>query len=191
MVSTRGIVFDSAGHLLTVESGKGVTAHTLGSDGCITTSKTLISQNNLNHGIALNANGTTLYASSMTTVWSWTYDPQTVAIVASSKTVVVKGMFAGGHPTRTLIFSPTNQNLLLVSHGSNDNFDYPSGDVNTARSAVKVFDINAVPTGGHSYVTGGHQAGYGLRNEVGLTFDSNNMFVTLSDYVKGANLIYI
>jgi hypothetical protein len=70
MISARGIVFDTAGNLLVVESGKGITAHTLDASGCIVSSKTLIKQNNLNHGICLN--GTALYASSMTAVWKWT-----------------------------------------------------------------------------------------------------------------------
>jgi glucose/arabinose dehydrogenase len=174
MISARGVIFDSAGNLLVVESGKGITAHTLDATGCIVSSKTLIKQNNLNHGIYLN--GTTLYASSMTTVWKWTYDPKAIA-VGSTKTVVVAGMYNGGHPTRTLIISPNHPNLLAVSHGSNDNFDFPSGNVNVARANIKVFDMDAVPTGGYNYVTGGHTPAYGLRNEVGLTFDPNNMFV--------------
>lgn len=179
MISARGIVFDAAGNLLVVESGKGITAHTLASDGsgCIASSKTLIKQNNLNHGIYLN--GTSLYASSMTTVWKWTYDPKAIA-VGSTKTVVVTGMYNGGHPTRSLIISPKHPNLLIVSHGSNDNFDFPSGNVNTARSNIKVFDMNSVPSGGYNYVTGGQTPAYGLRNEVGLTFDPNNMFVNIS-----------
>jgi glucose/arabinose dehydrogenase len=174
MISARGVIFDSAGNLLVVESGKGITAHTLDATGCIVSSKTLIKQNNLNHGIYLN--GTTLYASSITTVWKWTYDPKAIA-VGSTKTVVVAGMYNGGHPTRTLIISPNHPNLLAVSHGSNDNFDFPSGNVNVARANIKVFDMDAVPTGGYNYVTGGHTPAYGLRNEVGLTFDPNNMFV--------------
>lgn len=181
MLSARGIIFDTAGNLLVVESGKGITAHTLDAFGCITSSKILIKQNNLNHGIYLN--GTTLYASSMSTVWKWSYDPKAIS-VGSTKTVVVTGMFNGGHPTRSLIISPNHPNLLIVSHGSNDNFDFPSGNVNVARSNIKVFDMNAVPTSGHNYVTGGHTPAYGLRNEVGLTFDPNNMFVAITNAVK-------
>jgi len=47
MISARGVVFDTAGNLLVVESGKGITAHTLDGSGCIASSKTLIKQNNL------------------------------------------------------------------------------------------------------------------------------------------------
>lgn len=185
MITARGIVFDTAGNLLIVESGKGITAHTLASDGsgCIASSKTLIKQNNLNHGIYLN--DTTLYASSMTTVWKWTYDPKAVA-VGSNKTVVVTGMYNGGHPTRSLIISPNNPSLLIISHGSNDNFDFPSGNINIARSNIKVFDMNSVPTGGYNYVTGGQTPAYGLRNEVGLTFDP--IICSLSLFNPPANL---
>ncbi|KAL2061658.1 hypothetical protein VTL71DRAFT_7035 [Oculimacula yallundae] len=172
--TARSVIFDTAGNILIVENGKGITAHTVGSDGCITSSKTIIAQTNLNHGIALDPNGTTLYASSMTSVWKWTYDPVAVAVVGSS-TVVVSGMFNGGHPTRTLAIPQNHPNLLVVSHGSLDNLDYPSEDINTQRAVVKVFDLSVVPATGYKYVTDGHQAGYGLRNEVGLAFDGNNM----------------
>jgi len=44
---------------------------------------------------------------------------------------------------------------------------------------IKVFDMNAVPTGGRSDATGGNTLAYGLRNEVGLAFYPNNMLLTL------------
>ncbi len=176
MGAARGVIFDKAGNLLVVESGKGITAHTVGSDGCITSSKTIIPQRSLSHGIALDANGTTLYASSMTSVWSWTYDSKSIAVNGTSK-VVISGMSNSGHPSRTLVIPPHLPNLLLVSHGSGDNFDYPSGDMRTQRAVIKVFDLHTIPTGGYKFVTDGYQAGYGLRNEVGLAFDGNNMSV--------------
>ncbi|KAH7391486.1 cellobiose dehydrogenase-like protein [Cadophora sp. MPI-SDFR-AT-0126] len=174
MGAARGVIVDSAGNLLVVESGKGITAHTVGNDGCITSSKIIVPQRSLSHGIALGANGTTLYASSMTSVWSWTYDPKAIAVVGSSKTII-SGMSNSGHPSRTLVIPPHHPNLLLVSHGSGDNFDYPSGDVKTQRAVIKVFDMSAIPAAGYKFVTDGYQAGYGLRNEVGLAFDGNNM----------------
>jgi glucose/arabinose dehydrogenase len=134
--SARGLILDTAGNFLVVESGKGITAHILDASGCIASSKTLIKQNNLNHGVYLT--GTTLYASSMSTVWKWTYDPQ-VLTVGAIKTVVVTGMYNGGHPTRSLVVSPSHPNLLVVSHGSNDNFDFPSGNINIARSNISRF----------------------------------------------------
>ena len=86
-------------------------------------------------------------------------------------------MYNGGHPTRTLIIPPSHPNLLVISHGSDANFDYDAGNINTERAVVKVFDMSSVPSGGYNFVTQGYQAGYGLRNEVGLAFDGNNMSV--------------
>lgn len=178
MTSPRTVIFDKAGNLLIVESGLGITAHTIDSSGCITSSKTLITQNNLSHGLVLDGNGTILYASSMTSVWSWTYSSATQTV--GNSTVVISGMYNMGHVSRTLALSPAHPNLLLVSHGSGDNFDYPAGDMTTQRAVIKVFDLSTVPAGGYQFVTDGYQAGWGLRNEVGLTFDGNNMFVSCS-----------
>jgi glucose/arabinose dehydrogenase len=175
--SPRGIILDSAGHLLVVEVGKGITAHTLDTTGCVSSSKTLIAQTNLNHGIYLSPDGLTLYASSMTTVWKWMYNP-TDATISGSSTVVVNGMNNGGHPTRTLVIPKNKPNLLVVSCGSNENLDMAAGNIATERAVVKVFDMNSVPSGGYNFVTGGYQAGYGLRNEVGIVFDGNNMSVS-------------
>jgi len=179
----RGIVLDSAGHLLIVENGKGITVRTLDANGCVTASKTLISQNNLNHGIILTPDSKTLYASSSTTVWKWTYDP-VAATISGSSTVVVSGMYNGGHVTRTLSIPKNKPDLLVVSHGSNGNLDMPTQNIAAARAAVKVFNVSTVPSGGYNYISGGWNAGYGLRNEVGITFDGNNMYVSPDTCLK-------
>ncbi|EHK97141.1 hypothetical protein M7I_7153 [Glarea lozoyensis 74030] len=143
-------------------------------EGCISATKTLVAANNLNHGIALSIDGKTLYASTSTTVYSWPY-------TASSQTVgtrgtVVTGMYNGGsHTSRTLLIAPHQPNLLVVSHGSNANFDTAAGNKATARAIVKVFDLSKAPSAGYNYVSQGYNAGYGLRNEVGIVFDGNNM----------------
>ena len=111
----------------------------------------LIKQNNLSHGIFLN--GTTLYSSSMTTLWSWTYDLKAIA-GGSNKKVVVTEMCAQGNPTRSLIIPPNHFNLLVVAHGSNHNFDFASGNINAARSNIEVFDMTAVPSCGYNCVVG-------------------------------------
>ncbi|PVH76304.1 iron reductase domain protein [Cadophora sp. DSE1049] len=173
LTSPRSIIFDMAGNMLVVQSGKGITLHTMTADGCISATKTLIALNSLNHGITLSADGKTLYASSMTQVYSWPYTASSGTV--GTRATIITGMFSGGHSTRTLLLSPKNPNLLAVSHGSNDNFDYPSGNPKTARACVKVFDLNAIPSGGYNYVSGGWLAGYGMRNEVGIAFDGNSM----------------
>ncbi|KAH8819380.1 cellobiose dehydrogenase-like protein [Xylogone sp. PMI_703] len=174
LTTPRGVIVDSAGNLLIVQSGKGITVHTLSSNGCVSSTKTLVSLTSLNHGIYLSIDGKTLYASSLTTVYSWTYDANTQTVSSTSKTIV-NGMNPGGHPSRTLVISPKSPNLLVIQEGSNSNIDNESVNIKTERAVVKVFDLNSVPSGGYVWTTGGYQAGYGLRNEVGLTFDGNSM----------------
>jgi hypothetical protein len=174
LTSPRSIQFDSAGNMLVVQSGKGISYHKMGTDGCVTSTKMLISQNNLNHGIAMSPDGKTLYASSMTQAYSWPYDA--AAGTLGTRTTVVTGMTNGGsHLTRTLAIAPQAPNLLVVSHGSNSNIDTASGDPKTGRAIIKVFDLTKVPGGGYAYASSGYNAGYGQRNEVGMCFDKNNM----------------
>ncbi len=174
LTQPRGLIFDTSGNLLVVQNGLGITAHRVAPNGCLGSSKTLIAQRNINHGIALSHDGKTLYASSATSVFSWTYDADTMSVSGNSTTILT-GMDSRGHVTRTLAIPPKYPNLLVVSHGSNDNFDYGSADMKTGRSCVKVFDTTTIPTDGYDYPTGGNQMGYGLRNEVGLALDADGM----------------
>jgi glucose/arabinose dehydrogenase len=174
LTQPRSLLFDDAGNLLVVQNGLGISVHKVGWDGCFASSKTLITQRNLNHGIALSQDGKTLFASSATSVFAWSYDAKTMTVSETSR-MVVSGMDSRGHVTRTLVIPPKHPDLLIVSHGSNDNFDYGSADINTGRSCVKVFDTTKTPAEGYDYASGGYQLGYGLRNEVGLTFDGNGM----------------
>jgi glucose/arabinose dehydrogenase len=169
----RSIQFDTAGNMLVVQSGKGISYHAMGADGCITSTKMLITLNSLNHGIALSKDGKTLYASSMTTAYSWPYDA--AAATVGTRATIITGMVNGGsHVTRTLALHPTNDKLLVVSHGSNSNIDAATSNKATARAIIKVFDLTNVPSAGFNYVSGGYNAGYGQRNDVGITFDNNN-----------------
>ncbi|KAK1513578.1 carbohydrate-binding cytochrome b562, partial [Colletotrichum abscissum] len=172
LTGPRGLVVDSEGNLLVVQSGKGVTAHTFGADGCISSTKTLISNPSLNHGIGLTPDGKTLYVTSMTTAWSYVYDAKAQSV--SAQTVVVKGMQQGGHPTRNLVIPPATPHLLVIQQGSYSNFDYESLNKAVARAVVKVFDMRSVPSGGYTYASQGWFLGWGLRNEVALAADGNN-----------------
>ena len=174
--SPRQIVFDNLGNMLVVQSGKGISVHAMGADGCVTSTKTLISLNSLNHGLQLSADGNTLYASSMTQVYSWPYTASTQTL--GTRATIVTGMFNGGaHVTRTLQLVPGKPNLILVSHGSNANLDMDSARASTGRAIIKAFDMSAIPSGGYNYVSQGYVVAYGLRNEVGMTMDNNNKFV--------------
>lgn len=58
----RGIVIDTLGNLLVVERGKGVTGHRLNAQGCVISSKVVIADTSLNHGIDVNVLGNRLVA---------------------------------------------------------------------------------------------------------------------------------
>lgn len=147
LTSPRSLVIDSKGNMLIVQSGKGITIHTMSADGCVSATKTLVALNSLNHGITLSADSKTLYASSMTTVYSWPYDA--AAQTVGTKATVLTGMYNGGaHTTRTLLIGAHAPNLLVVSHGSNDNLDIAAASAKTGRAIVKVFDLTAIPSAG-------------------------------------------
>ncbi|OTA63298.1 hypothetical protein K449DRAFT_381800 [Hypoxylon sp. EC38] len=170
----RGLAVDKIGRLLVVERGFGISQHTVDTNGCIMSSRTLVSMPSLNHGIYFGIDGRALYASSASNVFRWVYDPDS-GNTGGPPDIIVSGMISEDHVTRTLIIPAHRPDLLVVSRGSNSNLDYATGDPTTARSVVKVFNISTVPNGGYDYSQNGWNAGYGLRNEVGLAFDGNNM----------------
>lgn len=116
-----------------LEAGKGLTEHTIGANGCISASITVVHMTQLNHGLALSPDGKTVYVSAAPTAWSYSYDAKTMT--ATNQQVVVRGMNPGGHNSRTLAVPPNNPNLLIVSLGSADNIDDPvwGVDVQQAR----------------------------------------------------------
>jgi glucose/arabinose dehydrogenase len=169
----RGMVVDSKGNLIVVEQGKGVSVHTIGPDGCIASTKSLIANYALNHGIALTPDGAHLIVSSMASAWRYDYDAEAQSV--SGEQVVVKGMEPGGHTTRTAVIPPDTPDLLILSVGSKGNLDGPSIDKSVGRALLKVFNLTSVPEGGYDYTTSGWYLGYGLRNEVAVVVDKNNM----------------
>lgn len=165
----RTILFDTAGNMLVLQATKGVSVHTFDANGCIATTTVIITNNRLNHGLTLTPDGMTLYASSETTAWSWTYDP--VTMKATNQQTAVKSISTGIHSTRTILVVPQAPNYIILQAGSNGNWDYAAGSASAGRAIVKVFDMSKVPSGGYDYNTGGAVLGYGLRNEVALAFD--------------------
>jgi glucose/arabinose dehydrogenase len=157
--------------MLVLQASSGVSVHTFGANGCINSTTTIISNAGLNHGLSLTPDGKTLYASTQSQAWSWTYDAATRKV--SNQKTVVTGMSPGGHSTRTLVVSPKNPNILLVSTGSNSNWDYASEDPAAGRACVKSFDMSKAPASGYTHNTQGTMVAYGVRNEIALAFDPN------------------
>ncbi|KAI0846273.1 soluble quino protein glucose dehydrogenase [Daldinia vernicosa] len=167
----RTIIFDPLGHMLVLQATSGISVHTFGPDGCINSTKTLFQNSGLNHGLSLTPDGKTLYASSQTTAWSWTYDA--AALTLTNQKTVVSGIGQGIHSTRTTLVSPKNPNLIIVSVGAASNWDNPTIDPSVGRAIVKVFDVSKAPANGYQFNSQGTVLGYGLRNEVALAFDPN------------------
>ncbi|KAK3401689.1 soluble quino protein glucose/sorbosone dehydrogenase [Sordaria brevicollis] len=172
LTKPRSLQFDSSGALLVVESGKGITRHTLKDNGgtCISVSesKTLIDEKTLNHGIALSKDGKTLYASSASAVYAWDYDSE--AGTVSGKREIVTNMSNNDLVTRTLLLSQKEDGYLLVSRGSADGNEVQAEDVNNGLSQIRAFDISNVTssTKAYNYNEDGIVLGWGLRNSVGV-----------------------
>ncbi|POR34603.1 L-sorbosone dehydrogenase [Tolypocladium paradoxum] len=178
----RGIVIDGEGNLLLVEErGKGVRRVVLddgeGMDVCVKESSQLIPESSLNHGIALSADGKTIFASSSTDVYAYDYDAAEGMAGAGRK--IISGMDQGGHATRTLLVPQHNPNLLVVSRGSDGNIDSGTTDIKSARSQIRTFEIDALLEGGAKAVpyASGAVLGWGLRNSVGVAEDPTTGYI--------------
>ncbi|GJC94114.1 NHL repeat-containing protein [Colletotrichum higginsianum] len=118
----RSLQFDSLGNLLIVEQGgTGVRYVKLTDKGgvnvCVSSQKQLIPNGNLTHGIALSANGKTLYASTATDVLAYPYNAAAGSVGQARS--IINGMAQSGyHQTRTLLIPKDRPNVLLVSRGS-------------------------------------------------------------------------
>ncbi|KAG7288457.1 hypothetical protein NEMBOFW57_004808 [Staphylotrichum longicolle] len=170
----RTIVWDPLGNMLVAQATRGISVHTFGADGCINSTNMLISGNQLNHGLALTPDGTTLYASGETAAYSWTYNPATRSI--SNQKTIVKGISTGIHSTRTIAVVPSQPNLILVQVGSNANFDMAAASSSAGRAIIKIFDTSKAPSAGFNYNTDGEVFGYGLRNTIGFVPDPSGVF---------------
>lgn len=141
----------------------------------------------LNHGLAFSPNGAFVYASNDGNVFRWPYAKGN-HVATGPATVVVKNVPPGaGHTSRTLAFDP--QGRLYVNVGTEGDVDQFPGDENL-RGMVRRFTIPAsLPAGGIDYVTGEIYAS-GMRNEVGLSFDSKGRLWGVengSDGIDGDN----
>ncbi|KAH7151756.1 hypothetical protein B0J13DRAFT_470245 [Dactylonectria estremocensis] len=144
----RGLLFDTEGALLAVDSGVGIVHVELQDDDgtClqVKSKKTLVKNEDLNHGIALSQDGRTLYASTVNDVFSWTYDAVSASLSASSARTLVTNMSNSGHVTRTLLLSRQHPDLLLVSRGSEGNDDVAATDRDSGHSQLRAFNVSAL-----------------------------------------------
>ncbi|KAF4943276.1 hypothetical protein FSARC_14967 [Fusarium sarcochroum] len=171
----RGILFDSEGALIVIDSGNGIIHFELEDEGgtCLQVSKktTLLKKDNLNHAIALSKDGRTIYASTSDEVFSWSYDPKKVTLSSSSEQTLVGNMSNSGHTSRTLLISQKYPDMLLVSRGSDSNDDKGAEDRDSGRSQLRAFNISSFSSGSdakpYDYLDG-DLLGWGLRNSVGV-----------------------
>ncbi|GAM86902.1 hypothetical protein ANO11243_049230 [Dothideomycetidae sp. 11243] len=166
----RGLAFDGEGNLLVIESGSGVvSSHVLSTagNGCVSvkSSSTVTEAISLNHGIAMSADGKTLYASSTDEAYSWAYDAGSQK--GTSRKTLVANMTGSDHSTRTLLLSKAVPGLLLIGHGSTSNLDILATEMGTGSATVKAFNLSNM-TNSYDYETDGLLLGWGLRNDVGI-----------------------
>ena len=167
--SPRGIQFDSNGALLVVESGTGIAALDLdyADNGCITVGKraTVVADTGLNHGIAMSADGKTLYASTSESAFRWQYSAGKQSV--SNQETLVTNMSNSDHTTRTLLLSKLAPEMLLVTRGSMSNIDALAEDKSTGHAQVKAFNLSTL-NGPYDFVSEGTLLAWGVRNDVGV-----------------------
>ncbi len=121
----------------------------------------------LNHGLTLSSDGNTLYASSPESVFAWAYDAGAGAVKGDSQ-IVVTGMSNNDLTTRTLLMSKKQDGVLVVSRGSNGDFDVGALDISTGLSQIKAFDLSSQSSLPYDFDSEGRRLGWGLRNSVGV-----------------------
>lgn len=167
--SPRGIKFDSNGALLVVEQGHGITALNLehSDDGCVSVKSTrsVVDDSSLNHGIEVSANGDYLYASDPGNAYRWKYDADGQAV--SDRETLVTNMTNSDHTTRTLLLSKKAPGMMVVTRGSTSNIDPLAEQLDTGHAQVKAFDIGNM-NGPYDFVSEGTLLAWGVRNDVGV-----------------------
>ncbi|KAJ4160430.1 hypothetical protein NW754_003552 [Fusarium falciforme] len=169
----RGILFDTEGALIVVDTGVGLVHLELEDQRrtCLRVRKktVLLENEDLNHGIAISKDGRTLYASTDDEVYSWSYDPSAVRLSESSERTLVTNMTNSGHTSRTLLLSEKHPGVLVVSRGSQGNDDVEAEDRSTGHSQLRAFNVSALGEKSKPYdYLDGDLLGWGLRNSVGV-----------------------
>jgi glucose/arabinose dehydrogenase len=105
-------------------------------------------------------------------VYAYSYDAK-AGTVGTERTTVIENMSNNDHTTRTLLMSKRRDGMIIVSRGSDENFDIDALDVSTGLSQIKVFDLNARGSNPYNFNTDGRRLGWGLRNAVGVAEEPN------------------
>ncbi|KAK1749864.1 soluble quino protein glucose dehydrogenase [Echria macrotheca] len=174
----RGIAMDTEGALLVAEQQGGavrrLTLKDQGSTVCVDTNTVLIPSGNrfaddlkTNHGVAVSADGKTIFVSNLQKVTAFDYDP-VAGKVGTGKTVISNMQNNGPHPTRALMTSKFSLDTLLVAIGSAANVDTATTATTAGRSMIKQFSIKSIMANPTTYTAGGEVLGWGLRNIVGM-----------------------
>lgn len=170
----REMAFAPNGDLLVESSGSIVVNADRDRNGVIDSSESttyVAGGLSLNHGLAISPDGHFVYASSDSTIYRWSYQSGDLTARGDAE-VVVHDIPAGGHSSRTLVFDAAGR--LYVNVGSVADVDEEADLV--LRSQIRRFVVPAaLATGGLDY-TSGENVASGLRNEVGLAFDSKGRF---------------
>jgi glucose/arabinose dehydrogenase len=79
-------------------------------------------------------------------------------------------MQSGGHVTRTLLMSKAEPGMLVVSRGSDGNYDVTAGVLDSGHSQIRAFNVSnfTATSNPYDYTTQGVRLGWGLRNSVGI-----------------------
>jgi len=182
----RGVVVDPKGNLLVLERGRGITAHKLDKDGCVSSSKVLVEDPNLNHGIDVHPDGKTLVASTPDVAYEWTYNADNM--VAEGRRQLITGMLGPGHNTRTLHISRKHSDYMVVSVGSGDNIDEGAFQVSAGRAQIRSFDKRELGTDGSAFTddNAGRIMAFGMRNSVGIAEDREGTIHSIDNSVDDA-----
>ncbi|TLD30435.1 hypothetical protein PspLS_02659 [Pyricularia sp. CBS 133598] len=173
----RSIEFDTEGGLLVVDAGAGVFRLVFEDHGgtCLEEKERVLLINNtaLNHGLALSADGNSLFASTVQSVFRWDYDAKSSRANGSPQEIIT-GMRNQVLTTRTLTMAKKAIGMLLVSRGSGGDEDTAAlaaaRDVNSGTSQIRAFDTLRTSEGGQAWEfnRAGRRMGWGLRNAVAV-----------------------
>ncbi|KAL1895488.1 hypothetical protein Sste5346_005296 [Sporothrix stenoceras] len=154
LTSPRRLLFDSNGSLLVVEAGKGIARLTLTDHGgtCLVVADktTIVSNTDLNHGLALSTTPSILLASTADVVYGYAYNAASGTVVGSPKTLV-EGTGSSGESadlaTRSILLSQKQTLTLVVARGiDSDSDDLAAIDESAGLGVVRVFDLSSLYT---------------------------------------------